>query len=199
MCWTGIEKYSGPSCRVCAKPLISEYAHVCGDCVSNPPPFSSVVCYGIYSDNLATAINIMKFSGIKRLSKSLARLLLELDIPDSDVIMPVPMTKRALLKRGFNQSLLVAKEVSIKKGIPIDIDSLQKRKDTFPQVGLKAEERLKNLKGAFSVEGDVKGKRILLLDDVMTTGATLQECSKALLKAGAVDVKGLVLARTSLL
>lgn len=141
----------------------------------------------------------MKFSGIKRLSRPLAGLLIELDIPDSDVIIPVPMTKRSLLKRGFNQSLLIAKEVSIKKGIPLDIDSLQKPKETLPQVGLGAEERVKNIKNAFSVKGDLKGKRVLLVDDVMTTGATLRECSKTLLKAGAIDVKGLVLARTSLL
>lgn len=198
-CWAGIERYSGPSCCVCAKPLISEYAQVCGDCVSDPPPFSSVIIYGIYSDSLATAINLMKFSGIKRLSRPLARLLIELDIPDADVIIPVPMTKRSLLKRGFNQSLLIAKEVSIKKGIPLDIDSLQKAKETLPQVGLGAEERVKNIKNAFSVKGDLKGKRVLLVDDVMTTGATMRECSKTLLKAGAVEVKGLVLARTSLI
>ncbi|MFN3395413.1 MAG: ComF family protein [Thermodesulfovibrionales bacterium] len=198
-CWKDIRKYSGPSCRVCAKPLISEYGQVCGDCISDPPSFSSVISYGIYSDSLATAINLMKFSGIKRLSRPLAGLLLELNIPDSDVIIPVPMTKRSLLKRGFNQSLLIAKEVSIKKGIPLDIDSLQKAKETLPQVGLGAEERVKNIKNAFSVKGDLRGKRVLLVDDVMTTGATLRECSKTLLKAGAFEVKGLVLARTSLL
>ncbi|MFN3479624.1 MAG: ComF family protein [Thermodesulfovibrionales bacterium] len=197
-CWIGIRRYSGPSCPVCARPLISEYALVCGDCVSDPPSFSSVISYGIYSENLATAINLLKFSGIKRLSRPLAGLLMELDIPDSDVIIPVPMTKRSLLKRGFNQSLLIAKEVSIKRGIPLDIDSLQKARETLPQVGLGAEERIRNIKNAFSVKGDLKGKRVLLIDDVMTTGATLRECSKTLLKAGAIEVKGLVLARTSL-
>lgn len=141
----------------------------------------------------------MKFSGIKRLAKPLSGLLMELDIPDSDVIIPVPMTKSSLLKRGFNQSLLIAKEVSIIKGIPLDIDSLQKAKETLPQVGLRAEERVKNLKNVFSLKGDLRGKRVLLVDDVMTTGATLRECSKTLLKAGAIEVKGLVLARTSIL
>lgn len=140
----------------------------------------------------------MKFKGIKSLSRPLAKLLFDLDIPDTDIIIPVPMTKKALLRRGFNQSLLIAKEVSMIKGIPLDIDSLQKTKETLPQVGLEAGERMKNLKGAFFVMGDIKGKDVLLIDDVMTTGATLRECSKALLKAGATKVICLVIARTSL-
>lgn len=197
-CWKGIKRYSGPSCSICARPLISEYSRICGECISDPPEFSTVVSYGLYSDTLAIAINLLKFSGIKRLSRPLAILLLELDIPAVDVILPVPMTKKALIERGFNQSLLIAREISKRKGIPLDIDSLLKRKETLPQVGLKAEERLKNLRGAFSVERDIKGKKVLLVDDVMTTGATLRECSKALLKAGAERITGLVLARTPL-
>lgn len=140
----------------------------------------------------------MKFKGIKSLSRPLAKLLFDLDIPDTDIIIPVPMTKKALLRRGFNQSLLIAREVSMIKGIPLDIDSLQKTKETLPQVGLEAGERMKNLKEAFFVMGDIKGKDVLLIDDVMTTGATLRECSKALLKAGATKVICLVIARTSL-
>lgn len=196
-CWAGIKRYNGPSCRVCARPLISEHSRVCGDCVADPPYFSSVDFYGLYSECLATAINLLKFSGIRRLSRPLAGLLLELPIPVGDVIIPVPMTKRSLLRRGFNQSLLIAKEVSAKTGIPVDMDSLQKTKETLPQVGLDGRERLRNLKGAFSVKRNIGGKRVLLVDDVMTTGATLRECAKALLEAGAIEVSGLVLARTS--
>lgn len=197
-CWTSINRYRGPSCRICAMPFNSRYPHICEDCISNPPAFSSVHIYGIYSGVLATAINLMKFSGIKRLSRPLARLLMDLDIPDADVVIPVPMTKKSLLKRGFNQSLLIAREISKRKGIPLDIDSLQKIKETLPQVGLKAEERTRNLRGVFSVTGEVKDKEILLIDDVMTTGTTLRECSKAILKAGAAKVRCLVIARTSL-
>lgn len=197
-CWTSIKRYMCPSCRICAMPFNTGYPHICGDCISNPPAFSSVHIYGIYSDVLATAINLMKFSGIKRLSRPLARLLMDLDIPDADVVIPVPMTKKSLLKRGFNQSLLIAREISKRKSIPLDIDSLQKIKETLPQVGLKAEERTRNLRGVFSVTGEVKGKEILLIDDVMTTGTTLRECSKAILKAGAAKVRCLVIARTSL-
>lgn len=179
-------------------PFISGYSHICGNCISNPPAFSSVSIFGIYSDVLALAINLLKFSGVKRLARSLATLLLGFDIPDADIVIPVPMTKKSLLKRGFNQSVLIAREISRWRGIPLDIDSLQKTKETVPQVGLKAEERMKNLRGAFSVSGDLRGKNVLLVDDVMTTGTTLMECSKALLKAGAESVACLVVARTSL-
>ncbi len=197
-CWNEITRYDGPSCKLCAKPLISEYSHLCWDCISDRPAFSSVKVFGLYSGVLAETINLLKFSGIKRLSRPLAGLLLRLEVPDADIIVPVPMTKKALLERGFNQSLLIAREISIKKGIPIDIDNLQKIRETIPQVGLDAKERMKNLKEAFSVSGDlIKGKKVLLVDDVMTTGTTLRECSKTLLKAGAIEVTGLVLARTS--
>lgn len=140
----------------------------------------------------------MKFSGVKRLVRPLSALLSGLDIPDADIVIPVPMTKRSLLRRGFNQSALIAREISKWKGMPLDIDCLQKTKETAPQVGLRAEERMKNLRGAFSVSDDLRGKKVLLVDDVMTTGTTLRECSKALLKAGAESVACLVIARTSL-
>jgi ComF family protein len=195
-CLKTIKRYSGPSCRVCSLPLVSVHSDICGSCISDPPFFSYVVSYGLYSDVLASAINLFKFSGFRRLSKPLSRFLLETEIPDVDLVMPVPMTKRSMLERGYNQSALIAKEVSKATGYPLDIDSLQKVRETLPQVGLKAEDRAKNLKNAFLVTGDLRGKRVLLIDDVMTTGATLRECSRVLVKAGATEVIGLVLART---
>lgn len=194
-CWSEIRKYRGPSCRVCALPVVSEHSKVCGQCLKKAPPFSKVIAYGLYEDILAEAINQLKFHGIKRISKRLGRLLLSLDLPETDGIVPVPMTIKRLRERGFNQSLLIARVIAKESKVPLLMDTLLKKKETPPQIGLSAKERLLNLKNAFEVKGNIKGLRLLLVDDVMTTGATVTECSKVLMKAGAEEVIVLTLAR----
>lgn len=163
------------------------------------PPFSKVISYGLYEGVLAEAINQLKFNGVKRLSQPLGKLLLDLDIPDIDGIIPVPLSRKGLLKRGFNQSLLISRVVAKKTGIPLLMDILLKKRETLPQVGLSAHDRLVNLRNAFEVKGDVKGMHLLLIDDVMTTGATVTECSKELLKSGAAEVVVLTLARAGIM
>ncbi len=197
-CWEGIERYSGPSCRICATPLVSEYATVCKECIKDEPPFSLVVNYGIYSGALAEAIHQMKFYGVRRLAGPLGKLLLMLEIPEYDAIVPVPLSRKGLRERGFNQTLLVSRVLSKGLKIPLHIDMLFKRKDTPPQIGLNAKERMKNIKGAFESRGRINNLRLLLFDDVMTTGATARECSKTLIKAGAKEVLVITLARSSM-
>jgi len=155
-----------------------------------------VLNYGIYSGALAEAIHRMKFYGLKRLAQPLGRLLLELEIPRYDGILPVPLSKNGLRARGFNQTLLISRFLSKQLNIPLHMDLLIKTKDTLPQIGLNAKERLKNLKGAFGANGKINGNRFLLFDDVMTTGATARECSKTLIRAGAKDVIVITLARS---
>ena len=180
-------------------PFASEYGEVCGQCLKKPPPFSKVLNYGLYEGVLAEAINHLKFYGIKRLAKPLGRLLLNLEFSGTDGLVPVPLSIKRLRERGFNQSLLIARVVSRKFQVPLLMDSLLKIKETPPQIGLSAKERLLNLRNAFEVRGDVKGRRLLLIDDVMTTGATVTECSKQLIKAGSKEVIVLTLARASML
>lgn len=155
--------------------------------------------YGLYEGVLAEAINQLKFHGVKRLSKPLGMLMQGLDLPVMDGIVPVPLNVKRLRERGFNQSLLIARVISKKIRVPLLMDILLKKKETPPQVGLSAKERLLNLKNAFDVKGDVNGLRLLLVDDVMTTGATVTECSKTLMKAGAKEVIVLTLARSSMM
>ncbi|OGW56791.1 MAG: hypothetical protein A2Z09_01720 [Nitrospirae bacterium RBG_16_43_8] len=158
-----------------------------------------VLNYGIYSDALAEAINLMKFSGLRRLANPMGKLFLNLEMPECDGIIPVPLSKSALRERGFNQSLLMAKVISKKLKTPLYMDILLKRKDTLPQVGLSSKERMKNLKGVFKTSGKINKLRLLLLDDVMTTGATARECSKTLMSAGAKEVIVITLARASMI
>ncbi len=194
-CWQSIRQYAGPHCPVCAVPLSSEHAQICGQCLVKAPPFSKSITYGIYQDVLAEAINQMKFSYTRRLAQPLAMRMLELDIPDVDGIVPVPLSMNRLRQRGFNQSLLIARVISKHTGIPLMMDSLIKKWDTPPQTGLSGKERLKNLKGAFEARGNMQGLRILLLDDVMTTGATARECAIHMKHAGAQEVIVMTLAR----
>ncbi|MDI6744920.1 MAG: ComF family protein [Thermodesulfovibrionales bacterium] len=198
-CWLGIKRYSGPSCGICAVPLVSEHAVSCKECFTDAPLFSKVLNYGLYSDTLAEAINLMKFSGLRRLAVPLGRLLLDIEIPECDGIVPVPLSKKAIRQRGFNQSLLMARIISKNLRIPVYMDMLLKIKDTLPQVGLSAKERMKNLRKAFGVSKKINGLRLLLIDDVMTTGATARECSRALIKAGAKDVMVITLARAGMI
>lgn len=196
-CWSNIRRYAGPCCRVCATPLVSEYSIICGECLGHPPPFKEVLSFGIYSGALSEAVHLLKFSRLKRLARPLGKLLLELPVPGADGIVPVPVTGRTLRQRGFNQTLLLSRIVSKHFRIPLYMDMLYKRKETLPQIGLGAKERLSNLKGVFGVQGDLTGMSLILLDDVMTTGATAKECSKSLKKAGAKDVTVVTLARSS--
>jgi ComF family protein len=157
-----------------------------------------VLSYGIYDGALSEAIHRMKFYGLRRLANPLGELLLELELPRCDGIVPVPLSKKGLWKREFNQSLLLARVISKRLDIPLCMDMLSKKRETPPQIGLDAKERMKNLKGAFEAKGNIKGLTLILFDDVMTTGATVRECSKTLIKAGAKEVIVLVLARARL-
>ena len=117
---------------------------------------------------------------------------------EADLIVPVPLSEKRRAQRGFNQSEMIGRSFAKKTGIPIGPGALMKIRHTAQQVGLNAEERRENLSGAFAAEEVmVKGKRILLLDDVMTTGSTFAECSAVLLKAGAGSVKCLSVATAS--
>jgi len=117
-----------------------------------------------------------------------------------DVVMPVPMHSKKLRSRGFNQAALLAKYLGKKRDVVVDFDSLRRTRDERPQVGLERAERLRNIKGAFEIKvkgiSELRGKNIILIDDVLTTGATINECARILKKAGASSVSGLTVART---
>ncbi len=163
------------------------------------PYFIKAASFGLYEDGLATAINLFKFHGIKRLSRPLGSLLLDHDMHGIDALVPVPLSIRSLRKRGFNQSLLLAHSIARSRKLRIIADGLIKKTETPPQLALPAKQRLKNIRGAFRAVKNFSGMRVLLIDDVMTTGATANECSRQLLTAGADEVSVLTLARSSML
>lgn len=205
-CWQGIKPYAGPACLRCALPTASPQTMHCEACLARPPAFSQIVCYGIYEGALKEAIHLFKFGKLRRLAKPLGQLLeaaysttFSKDTqggPLFDGIIPVPLSSAGLREREFNQAALLGLQLSRRLGIPLLLDKLEKSRETPPQAALHRKERMKNIKNAFRVSGDVQGKRVLLLDDVVTTSATVGECARVLKTAGAQGVTVLALARS---
>jgi competence protein ComFC len=195
-CWQAVSPYEGPMCRRCGTPLVSDASTICGECLAHEPAFSCARSFGLYEGVLKKTISLLKFYGIRRLSRPLSDVMLNMKIPETDIVIPVPLHEKRLKKREFNQSALIARYLAESKGIKVVLNSLVKIRDTMPQVGLSSQERKKNIKGAFSVENNsfITGKDIVLVDDVVTTGATVRECSKVLKKAGARDIYVITLA-----
>lgn len=201
-CWgkiTNIPKIK--RCHICGIALPSDYSFTCITCLTEEPFYKKVYVFGNYEGELKEAIHLMKFERLRRLSKPFGKLLCSLPLPPVDLIIPVPLYKKRLIQRGFNQSHLLGHYISRKLSIPLMADILVKVKDTEPQSLLAREKRLKNPKGAYSVLNPTQRpvpRSVLLVDDVMTTGATLNECSRVLLNAGAEEVYGVVMARAKL-
>jgi len=162
------------------------------------------VIYGsVFEGILREAVHVFKYEGARELAWPLSRLLVQrfkqsgLDFGQA-ILAPVPLSNRKELERGFNQAGLLAEAVGKELNLEVLTGVLVKTKDTVSQTELKAEERKKNVKGSFDFIGEerlIKGKTILLVDDVMTTGSTLNECARVLKEAGAKAVWGMVLAK----
>lgn len=142
------------------------------------------------------AIHLLKFNGVKRLSKPLGFMLSELPIPKVDGIIPVPLHHERLHQRGFNQTASISRHLAKNLKIPLMLDVLKKTKKTPPQTDVTGKERLKNIKNVFAASEEIKGLDLLVIDDVITTGATVRECAKTLIKAGAKSVTVVALARS---
>jgi len=203
-CLESIHAVAPPFCEGCGLPLpgiIGEEARYCGRCLSDPPTYGRAR-YGVqYEGPVRDAMVKFKYSRALHMGRGLSVLLLDafyrhFQQGDFDFIVPVPMHRRRLVQRGFNQAAVLAERISRRILTPIDRTSLIKTKDTPPQVGLPRSQRIKNLKNAFAVSHPekIRDRRILLIDDVATTGSTVNECSRTLLKAKAASVDALVLA-----
>jgi ComF family protein len=145
-----------------------------------------------------------KYAGRLYLSVALGNLLIDaftryFSVRDFDLIVPVPIHRNRLIARGFNQALIIAEKLGAATGIPVDRSCFGKIRDTPPQVGLSRSERLKNLKGSFGVihKSAILRRRVLVIDDVATTGSTIAEATKTLLAAGAARTDALALALRS--
>ena len=205
-CFDGFSQITSPLCTVCGRPFASkvEQDHPCEDCLRKEPSCDMVRAPYLYEGGMMEAIHQFKYGGRSYLADSLGHLLTSfvktwLGRTDDCLTIPVPLHPKRLRERGFNQSLLLARHMASRLGTGLDFLSLRRIRYTQPQTGLKSEERRRNVRKAFEVKDKaaVKGRRVLLVDDVTTTGNTLNECARVLKRAGAENVFGLVLARTA--
>lgn len=195
-CWKAVIPYKGPSCLICGLPLDGDSSTTCAECIKDRPAFRSAISFGLYKGTLKKAVSLLKYHKMKRLSKPLAEMLLRMEIPHVDAVLPVPLYREKLRQREFNQSALIAKYTAKGIGRILVTDCLIKAKETMPQVGLNSVKRRRNVRNAFVTQSSkIEGKDILLIDDVITTGATIRECSRVLKKAGAGNIYVMALAR----
>lgn len=203
-CLRGTGAIAAPICSLCGTPLggVGNVAR-CGACIKARPPYRLARSAFRYDGPLLAAIHSFKYNGRTLLAPTLAGLAaraLDGVTADFDKVVPIPLHKNRLRRRGFNQSLLLARELLRLRGplqtARIDYRNLRRARDTRSQIELKGRQREANVRGAFSVidKDAFKGKKVLLVDDVYTTGATIKECSGVLSACGA-EVYALTLAR----
>jgi ComF family protein len=205
-CLDSLSVITSPLCPICGRPFTSgiEGDHVCEDCLRKRPFFDKAAAPYLYEGDLMTAIHEFKYGGKAYMVSALGPLLASfarewLKERDDLTLMPVPLHPKRLRERGFNQSLLLARHVAPRLNAKLDFLTLRRTRYTKPQTGLKRGERRKNVRRAFELRDPkaLREKVIVLVDDVATTGSTLNECARVLKKSGCKEVYGLVLARTS--
>ncbi len=187
-------------CELCGDVLyFGEDEYVCSKCMERLDGYEKPVvlcdegfCVFRYEGDIRKAILGLKYFGDKGAGKAFGSIMYRCCVKcgfclDFDLILAVAASKKRISKRGYNQADIIAEEFGALSGIPVGKGLIRKR-DTKPQNKLNREERAENVKNAFYAEGSFKGKKILLIDDIYTTGSTVRECSKALYDAGAEKV-----------
>jgi ComF family protein len=186
-------------CRKCGDRLNIGFDQICNRCNLFPPKFSAVRSWAYYDGALQKAIRNLKYHGDLGLGESLAGLLMEVISKQPwriDMVTGVPLDHRRYKERGFNQSAYLSRPLAHLMGAPYCSQAIKRNRLTRSQVGLTSAERFMNVDGAFLADKKiVSGKSILVVDDVITTGATLNSCASALLSANAQMVYGITLAR----
>lgn len=207
-CWDGLERLPPPYCRTCGRPFPAfeggrpVEGSPCEACRRRRPPFGYARAAAVYGERVREAVHALKFEGKTALARPLGDLLAEagsamLAVGAVDCLVPVPLHPSREAERGFNQSVLLANRVGRRWGVPVEPRALRRRRRTLSQTDLDAERRRANVRGAFTLSRSaaVEGRHVLLIDDVFTTGATVAECARVLLEAGASAVGVLTLAR----
>ncbi len=204
-CWREVDFIRPPLCDRLGTPMpvASPGVTVSAAALANPPVFGRARAAASYAGLMRRLVRGLKYEDTQEVAPFCARLMYDAGrelLSGADVLVPVPLGRRRLLKRRYNQAALLAKHISRLSGVAFAPLALVRLRDTKTQVGLSQSERARNVAGMFAVperrRGRIAGRRVVLVDDVLTTGATVNACAAALFEAGAASVDVLALART---
>lgn len=203
-CWESIKPTRSSFCICCGRFFEGGLdLHFCESCLREKPPYSRHRSCGRYGGRLKEVILLCKFHNLPVLAEGLARFALDALAYEVglwwglEAVIPVPLHPKRERERGYNHARIIAKHLAGYKNVPLLDKHLVKVKNVPPQMSLDLEDRLKSVKGAFTVNRDeeIKDRVVLLLDDVFTTGSTVKECSRLLIEAGAQEVRALTIAQ----
>ncbi len=198
-CWTQLDFLGSGGCDTCGLPLQATESQLCASCLAKPPRLArtrAAVAYDELSGSLAMQL---KYGRKVAVAKTMARYMEPLvgEVSPDALLVPVPLPRMRLWSRGFNQSALIAHELSRRLRIPADPVVLKRTRRTPPLKGMTPLQRRKTVAGAFQVrdKAAVTGRSVILIDDVLTTGSTVEACARALQRAGAARIELLAFAR----
>jgi len=193
-----------PLCKTCGMPFLAAGGddHLCGVCITEPPRFTAARAAALFGGPVRDLIHRLKYNGRVQLCRPLGLLTGQqlasfAEAASADLVIPVPLHVKRLRQRGFNQAILLGEILARQWRLPLSRANLQRIRWTEPQINLSAAERVANVRGAFAVSEPalLKGKRIILVDDVFTTGSTVAECARVLFKAEAAEVRVVTVCR----
>ncbi|TCS73390.1 ComF family protein [Sulfuritortus calidifontis] len=193
-CLADLPRLATPRCPVCALP--TAMGEVCGGCLKHPPAFDVTCAVYRYAYPLDALLQHYKYGQGLHLAGFLAEQLAGQIDSRPDLLIPMPLHPKRLAERGYNQAGEIAKRLARGLALPVSLSACIRSRNAPPQASLPLKDRRKNIRGAFACREDLSGKRIALVDDVMTTGASLNELAKTVKQAGAVEVQAWVVART---
>lgn len=192
-CRRSLPRLPEARCPHCALPAAG--GAVCGACLARPPHYDATHAAFRYAFPIDRLIQSFKYGHRLALARYLAAELAALGPARADLVIPVPLADDRLAQRGFNQALELARPLARQLGVPLLMDGLRRARNTVPQAGLPWRERAQNMRHAFECTADLAGHRVIVVDDVMTTGATLDELARTIKMRGAVHVENRVAAR----
>ena len=204
-CWTRIDFLGSAGCQTCGTPLEATDAGTCAACLARPPRIARTRAAVAYDDLTRGLAIRLKYGRKVALARTMARFMAPLVAVDDDgqattidpVLLPVPLHRSRLWQRGFNQSALIARELSRRTGLNCNPFLLRRKRRTPPLKGMGQSQRRRTVTGAFEVpeRAKIRGRTIILIDDVMTTGSTAEACARTLQRAGAARVELICWAR----
>jgi ComF family protein len=191
-CWRKLEFLGTAGCARCGLPLKATDAETCAACLAKPPRLDRIRAAVAYDDISCSIALRLKYGRKVALARTMSRFMHPLigDLGPEAVLVPVPLHRTRLWNRGFNQSVIVAKDLSRRTGLPVAVDALVRVRATPSLKGLSLRQRRRTVAGAFraSPGAELRGRTVVLVDDVLTTGSTANACARALKKAGAARV-----------